>query len=276
MWSPASKADFYAYSQRARYLQSSALLCPPTPPTPLYAIQYLDHARAPIYLTEKVSLALLAAGNTYYLASTAELEGIIGMWKKNKAWKPSGPDPDRRLEQAPFLFDSQKQNTAEAQQKYAEMQNSRHDDIESLYKEILLRCRTGAGTVQPTLIASQIRDLIPRSSSPTQGVPLGTPAPGQTLPSAAEPRWARGRTRVTKKNNADALAREDPASLAKHSDGGGVRARDRGGRSKASDENRGKKGHHPPDWGQDDDEDDEELLKPWLGEEEGKDAMGDG
>ncbi len=59
---------FETQPQRGRWLSANALYHPHPTKTPLYAVQYIDHARALVYTAANPSLVLIATTTSFYLA----------------------------------------------------------------------------------------------------------------------------------------------------------------------------------------------------------------
>ncbi|KAK1814605.1 hypothetical protein LTR12_010991 [Friedmanniomyces endolithicus] len=217
-WSEGQEKSFVAEQQRGRYLKCNALLNPPASCTPLYAIQVADHARAITYQTPEPTLIIFQTPATLYLIDTKAATDMIGAW--SKAWRPSGPEPDNRLNTAPFLWSS---DSAHAQQKRADMQHLQHSSLSSLYQEILRRCAPDApGGLLASFTAAECRlHIIPRPSSPGRGIALGEPESNTPVEQSADPPSRRG---VPRKRQKRGVVLEDTGGAREDgSDGDGRR-----------------------------------------------------
>lgn len=194
VWDGDTCDGFSKETQRGRYLKCSALINPPPPNTPLYAIQHIGHARAPVYGAITESLILLAAADAYYLMPTQEYGRVVGRW--DKTYKPGGPDPDWRLNQAPFMWKTPLDQAGII--KWQGMQPSRLDTTEALYDRIVQSCRPDGG-IPSTFTAAQLTFVIPRPGNPEPGVQLGLTPEGTLNNTSAEPASRRG---VSKKRKA--------------------------------------------------------------------------
>lgn len=198
IWDQPSRASFSAQNHRARWLRCNALINRPPAQTPLYALQYVDHARAPIYTTPVESLVIIATDEGFYLPSTVELEANSGRWDGRKSWRPSGPDPQHRLDTVPFLFDLHYRTTVETQAKYEALQAFSAQGIEDIYAEVMRRCKPVTGDLPPTMTASELASLIPRGPSPVCGSTLGALLPTSHSTALTEAPSRRGLKRKLK------------------------------------------------------------------------------
>lgn len=175
VWDERTHSGFSHESQRGRYLHCSGLINPPPEVTPLYAIQVAARPDEPLYITSKESLVILETGNAMYLATTNELESVVGRWLENSEGSTSeptsGPDPGMRLNAIPCLWDE------EVDLVYEAMQSFRVDSLETVYEKILAKCRDDGLT--PSFSASELAQLVPRPTNPEPGEPFGTTGPAQ-------------------------------------------------------------------------------------------------
>lgn len=184
-----TQAAFDAESQRGRYLKCNALINPPSELTPLYAIQFNDSAVSQLYITQKPSLALIMNASHFFLASTIDLERIVGRWGSGKAKRPTGADPHLRLDTMPYLYDQDKL-AAGTRSKFEQLQGYRYDGIEQVYHAIIRLCNRGTGSIPVTMNVNMLRGVVPRGNSPYGGMSLGTPLVPQL------PRRSLGRQRT--------------------------------------------------------------------------------
>jgi hypothetical protein len=114
-------------------------------------------------------MVVLACDETYYLATTSQLEHTLGAW--NKPWKASGPEPEARLNQPPGLWHNAKSQATTAV--LSKLDSYKVQSPELLYKEITRRC-SPLGEIRPTLTAGELRAILPRPAAPEAGSPLGS------------------------------------------------------------------------------------------------------
>lgn len=181
VWNEAAYRDFVREPHRGRYLKCNALINPPPDLTPLFAVQFVDTMRGVAYTTPVPSLILYATDVAYYLAGTDELEQTVGRWSRR--WRPSGADPEARLNTAPFLWNA---TTAEAQQQKTTMERFKQTTIEALYDELVRRCVAEVDGIPATFEASELIHVVPRPSRPEPGIALGRTVLGNIDETAAE------------------------------------------------------------------------------------------
>ncbi|KAK3075574.1 hypothetical protein LTR53_001012 [Teratosphaeriaceae sp. CCFEE 6253] len=175
-WTEAEQARFATESQRGRYLKCNAIINRPADYVPLFALQLIDHARAVAYFTPTPSLVIYQTSESYYLASTTELlrPQVVGRW--SKSWAPQGPEPQARLNTAPFLWQA---SSNDAISRRTAMRDLEHDTLEALYAEISHLCSfETSSSLESTFTAAQmVHEIVPRPTHPTVGVAVGHPQP---------------------------------------------------------------------------------------------------
>lgn len=178
VWNESTRNDFLANSHRARYLRSSAIINPPRPVTPLFAIQFAAFNNVPLYLTPHESLIILAPSSGYYLLSTSDATRICATTPVRNADLAT---PTRRLRIPPGLWtDSPSLATTGFDPYWIEAAS-----LHSLYQSI---CRmTVHGNVAPNWTAADLRSIIRRPTDPEPGVGLGTSVNCTGIERAAEP-----------------------------------------------------------------------------------------
>ena len=169
-WTDKSRESFFEATYRSRYLICNGLINPPSPHTPLYAIQYVAGPKCPVYATQPESIVVLVNSSTYYLAKTSELETHVGLWPANKR-PPQGADPEQRINTTPYIWNDDPADHAIALARF------KIPGIEKLYEEIVKRCNPGNApeNLVSTFTAQEFRQIIPRPSGTNIGVALGTP-----------------------------------------------------------------------------------------------------
>lgn len=176
VWDQQLQKGFLESSHRSRYLKCDGQINLPYGATPLYGIQYTANSRYALYVTSSPSFVVLATQSTIYLASTSELDILIGRWPTKKS-KPSGPSPELRLNTAAYMWftgtDKVKMNTTERQIQESMAQMHEVGNVMGLYDRIINICTSG--NMKPTFTADQVRDMAPRPEQPETGIPLGTP-----------------------------------------------------------------------------------------------------
>lgn len=188
VWSEESTSNFLAESQRGRYLKCDFMINPPRDMTPLYAIQYVSHRNQALYATPIDSLILAATKSSFYLTKCSTLEKVSGRWPSNKR-KPRGPDPEHRLNTAPYLWSGE-----DDEEKAAALQTDRKMSLEEVYNSVVTQCTPT--DLSSSFSAIQLRGLIPRPPAPETGLPLGSPDE-QTHFKSADPPSRRGETRAS-------------------------------------------------------------------------------
>lgn len=177
VWSNESRQAFLDESHRGRYLKSDIMINPPQSRVPLYAIQYVASNNQAIYKTQIDSLVLLAATESFFLVKTSDLERIGGDWP-SKGKKPArGPEPEKRLDTAGYVWDRHKDTV-----KADAMIPHRVRAVEDLYHRIVNRCNPT--DLPSTFDAGELRTLIPRPEAPEAGLPLGVSNGDQSFKSA--------------------------------------------------------------------------------------------
>jgi hypothetical protein len=151
----------------------------------LYPIQYMADVRYPLSITDPDSMTILAAPSGFYIARTSVLRSVIGMYKGRH---PEGPDPTRRLNTMPGLWDLDHQDNARIQQALSRFHIK---GLKDLYKAIIQRCHSPSPYLTPCLSAGSLRELLPISHTPDPGIALGT---GFVLPATGSRRGIRYHT----------------------------------------------------------------------------------
>lgn len=166
LWTQKSFSTFSQSPQRARYLNSSAMINHVPSYAPIYAIQYASYYRCHIYLTEHESLVLVAAPVAFYLCTTLELDRILGHTQARllhsfpNIWNP--PDAETS-----FMHEEQMEALA----------NFRHATLEDVYHAVQARWYDFENGLRSTYTGETLQTLIPRpvaASAREIGTPLGT------------------------------------------------------------------------------------------------------
>jgi hypothetical protein len=188
IWSQETTANFLAESHRGRYLKCDFMVNPPIDMTPMYAIQYVSHSNQALYKTPIDSLILAATKSNFYLSKCSTFEEVGGRWP---SWKrsPKGPDPGKRLDTAPYLWDEKKDP-----EKAAALQTDQMTSLEDVYTKVVDQCKPT--NLSSTFSAIQLRGLIPRPVAPEIGLPLGAPDADEQFKSA-DPPSRRGETHAS-------------------------------------------------------------------------------
>lgn len=172
VWDEDSRTAFYAASHRARYLKGSFLLNPPTPPTPLYGIQYAPYESWALFETPVPSLVVFATSDLFYVASTSEIEATMG-----KSKRKTGPAPESRLEMPTYLYKSNGiDNGVGGSSRTLSVPPT--TSLRELYDLLITRC-VKSSTIAPSFTAARLTSkILPRPSNPaavSSSIPLGTP-----------------------------------------------------------------------------------------------------
>lgn len=190
-WSKESQASFHHDSHRGRYLKCDFLVNPPPAPTPLYAIQYLVYKNQPIYTTPTKSLVLFSTDHCFYVVADSTAEALIGRWPKGKK-APAGPDPESRLDTAPYVWDESivdtnknKETKTQWQRCLKTMHENKIQSIEALYERIVMTC--DPRHMSSTFTADEFRHFLPAPLAPNDGAALGTQYTTQTFQSGNPP-----------------------------------------------------------------------------------------
>lgn len=196
-WDDEVSAGFANETHRGRYLKCSALINAPPPESPLYAMHYVG--RSPVYATSADSMVLLATEEAYYPAKMSEFELVVGRW--DKSYKPSGPDPDSRLNQASFMW-ADPRNKSDVEKRQS-MSKFKVDSVSALYDAIVQRCCPSGGIAATFISGAELRSAVPRPLNPEQGVHLGTTLCGRDVTTSAGPQRYKGVERARKKRKSD-------------------------------------------------------------------------
>ena len=81
-----------------------------------------------------------------------------------------------------YLFDPATRASAVNLARFEESEAFKHQDIGTIYTELLRRCKPFSGDIAPALHAGGIGQLVPRGLDPSGGASLGT----VTSPSTAD------------------------------------------------------------------------------------------
>lgn len=173
IWTDAAYKRYKSAPERAKYLAAQALINPPQSSTVLWAIQCADHAKHPLHVTSPESLVVLIdTASSLYCATTNELSrpDVFGR-RSGKARALSGPDPDKRINTAPFLW--QGASTDDDQSRLDRLEQFSIASHDALYDKLMLY----ATTLPASLDGTELAHRLPRALSPEQGVALGTQLP---------------------------------------------------------------------------------------------------
>ena len=168
-WTVEARQNFFATGHRTRYLHCDGLLGIPDEDTPLYAIQHVYHSKGSLSLTAPTSLVVLANRSAMYLASTEDLERLVGTRSTHRSRSAEGLAPGVSLNRIPALWQDSPSSELD---RFAQL---RIVSTEDLYHRIVEAC-TGA-RLRPTFTALELRRRIPRPAAPDRGFDLGVPHP---------------------------------------------------------------------------------------------------
>lgn len=162
-WTARARRNFFADSQRARYLRSSILANPPPNSTPLYGIQYAVQ-RCPVFATSENTLVIFATKDRYYLCRTSELETILGM---------EGAQT-RKFGSANWLWDRDSLEKGKDRRKEKDAAMSAHSmlSLEDVFHSIIAQIRTSE--LPESYTVAGLKHVIPRPT-PESAASIGTP-----------------------------------------------------------------------------------------------------
>ena len=166
-WTAEARQGFFATGHRTRYLHCDDLLGIPDDDTPLYAIQHVFHFKGTSSPTAPPSLVVLANRSAFYLASTEELERLVGTRFTYGSRSAEGSDLGVRFNKISALW---RDSPSTELQRFAPLTIT---STEELYHRIVEECT--CARLRPTFTALELRRRIPGPAAPDRGFDLGVP-----------------------------------------------------------------------------------------------------
>lgn len=172
-WTAVAQQSFQRTGHRTRFLHCDGLLGMPDDDMPLWAVQHVFHLRASSFLATPPSLVVFANQSAFYLASTEDLQRIIGVQSTKRSHK-QGHKLSSNLNKIPYLWDNSMSVKNQLVEQLAVT------STETLYYRIVEEC--ACARLLPTFTALELRHRVSlsRPLAPERGFDLGSPQPLET------------------------------------------------------------------------------------------------
>lgn len=181
-WSEEARQTFLKEPHRGRYLRSNFLINPPPDITPLVAVQYVDSPYDPIFRTSQPSILLIVVEEVVYLVSTQRWQEVVGVWPRGRK-RPKARDADLRLERPALLFPPWRLRYPDQTSNRAAKRATLSAALVASMEDMFAAFQNNLVVQEPTFFCSDLRALLPRPEAPSPGIPLGTVATFDDIPS---------------------------------------------------------------------------------------------